>query len=325
MITLLSVIHAEGHDPFRNLALESALMEDVREGELILYLWQNADTVVVGRNQNIRMECDLQQMKEDGVTVVRRPSGGGAVFHDLGNLNFSFIAKDADYDEGRQTETVLEALWEAGIPAERSGRNDLLAEGKKFSGSAYSHTGGASCHHGTLLISSDLSRLPRYLRPDPLKLKTHGVSSVRSRVTDLNAFVTDLTPERMSGLLIRACEKKCGLTAVRRDAPDTGRVAFWEDRLRSRDWLYGREPSYDTVLEERFSWGGIRMELSVRKGVIRETAVWSDAMDPDTVEDVADALRDCLFLPSAMTERLEKLKQNEMIRDLIRWIPETEK
>ncbi len=324
MIQTLFVVRGSGTDPFRNLALESTLLETVSEGQMILYLWQNRDTVVIGRNQNIWKECNLSEIREDGVTVVRRPSGGGAVFHDLGNLNFTFIVKDGDYDEARQTGVILDAVRLCGISAERSGRNDLLVEGYKFSGNAYYHSRGASFHHGTLLIRSDLDRVARYLNPDPLKLKFHGVDSVHRRVTDLCDYRSELTVEEMGRAIVGSCENEYLVKSVVCPEPDPVRIRELEELFRSRQWLYGKNPGFDRSLEHRFSWGGVRLEFRVKAGKICDPAVWTDAMDHTLSERLELVLNGSMFLPEEMADRIRSAGDDRMIRDLISWVKEEE-
>ena len=165
MIRRLLVCRSGGTDPYENLALEEALLSRVGEGELILYLWQNARTVVIGRNQNPWKECRTALLAKEGGHLARRLSGGGAVFHDLGNLNFTFLMSAEDYDLPRQLTVIERACQSLGIPAQRSGRNDLLAEGRKFSGNAFYKHNGKAYHHGTLMVDVDLEKVQRYLSP----------------------------------------------------------------------------------------------------------------------------------------------------------------
>ena len=161
MIDRLQVYESEGFDPYRNLAIEQHLLETVLGGCCLLYLWRNERTVVIGRNQNAWAECRTTLLSEEGGRLARRLSGGGAVYHDLGNLNFTFLMRTEDYDLDRQLNVIQTACRLGGIETERSGRNDLLADGRKFSGNAFYRHEGRSYHHGTLLVDTDMNRMVR--------------------------------------------------------------------------------------------------------------------------------------------------------------------
>ena len=189
MINNIAVYESTTYDPYYNLALEKYLLESVTPDTCILYLWQNENTVVIGRNQNPWAECSVSCLEEDHVKLARRLSGGGAVFHDLGNLNFTFLVSEENYDLDRQL-SVIEAMCHTfKISAERSGRNDILVEGKKFSGNAFYNSKGRSYHHGTLLVNADMQKMPRYLNPSKAKLA--------AKDTDTQGklpFLTTITP-----------------------------------------------------------------------------------------------------------------------------------
>ena len=173
-------------NPHYNLAVEEYLFR--HETDDVCMLWQNAHTVVIGKNQNAFVEVDVDALQRDGVHLARRITGGGAVYHDLGNVNFSFISANSaetGLDFARFTAPIIKALASLGVHAELSGRNDLLLDGQKFSGNAQYSANGRTLHHGTLLFDADLAVLARYLRPDEEKLKSKGIKSVRSRVTNL--------------------------------------------------------------------------------------------------------------------------------------------
>ncbi len=177
-----------GTDPYINLAIERCLFEFADENTAILYLWQNDNTIVIGRNQDVYSECRADEFKACGGQIARRMSGGGAVYHDLGNLNFSIITVKASDSEQAYLDVILCMAEKLGIKAEFSGRNDIVYNGRKFSGSAVYDDGEKVCCHGTVLVCSDIEKMT-YLTPKREKLKRHGVESVRSRV--MNLCVTD--------------------------------------------------------------------------------------------------------------------------------------
>lgn len=297
MIEDLRVITAHGTDPYSNLATEEYLLSAVRPGQCILYLWQNQRTVVIGRNQNAEDECRIHLLESDDGHLARRLSGGGAVYHDLGNLNFTFLVTDRDYDVERQTQVILEAVRSVGIDAEKNGRNDLTVDGKKFSGHAYYRTGGKNYHHGTLMISVDPAPLERYLNVSPEKLRARGVRSVRSRVGNLADWKPDLTVAEMKGALIRAAEAIYGITSVPLpvESLDAARIEALHAKFASREWNYGASRPLEQRRSARFNWGTVRVDFTVKKGVIVDVALWSDGLDADYLRAVPAALRGIPF------------------------------
>jgi lipoate-protein ligase (EC 6.-.-.-) len=200
-MSTLRLLISESYDPWFNLAVEECIFRQMPATQRVLFLWRNADTVVIGRAQNPWKECNTRRMEEDNVRLARRSSGGGAVFHDLGNTCFTFMAGKPEYDKTISTSIVLTALNVLGVTAEASGRNDLVvktAEGdRKVSGSAYRETRDRGFHHGTLLLNADLSRLANYLNPDKKKLQAKGITSVRGRVANLVELLPGITHEKI--------------------------------------------------------------------------------------------------------------------------------
>lgn len=317
----LFVLSTEQTDPYHNLALEEVLLHQVRPGQCILYLWQNRHTVVIGRNQNAESECRVAALEADGGRLARRLSGGGAVYHDLGNLNFTFLVPTAGYDVDRQTQVILQAVRRLGVPAEKSGRNDLTVDGKKFSGHAYYHTGDKSYHHGTLMLNVDKEALGKYLNPSPLKLKAKGVPSVRSRVANLEEYVPGLTVQTLKEALTAAFGTVYGLPVrpLPEGAVDGGRVEAGRARFASPAWLYRAAHPLEHCGEGRFDWGTARLEFSSKDGVITEAALWSDGLDADFLEQVPTLLRGCPQDVPAVRKRLQAAETGRegMIEDLI--------
>ena len=312
MIKRLQICESSGFDPHYNIALEKYLLETVPEGTCILYLWQNKNTVVIGRNQNAWVECRTGLLEQEGGKLARWLSGGGAVFHDLGNLNFTFLMHQEDYDLDRQFDVILTACRSLGIRAEKSGRNDLLAEGYKFSGNAFYHSQGRAYHHGTLLIDADMDRLTRYLTPTKAKLEAKGVSSVRSRVTNLKQLRSDLTCDMMKRHVEQAFSLVYGLEAVHtiltQEAIDKiARDAQW---LGSWDWCYGPRLPFSFACEDRFIWGGIQLQMQVESGHVQRADVYSDAMDWSLAQTVSASLTGCRFTSEDMCRALSAQLDN---------------
>lgn len=298
---------AQGTDPYQNLAAEKYLLETLGEKELILYLWQNAHTVVIGKNQNAWAECRCALLQEEGGKLARRSSGGGAVYHDLGNLNFTFLCNEADHDLQLQFQTIKKACALAGIETELSGRNDLLAGGKKFSGNAFYHSKGKTYHHGTLLIDTDPEKLARYLTPPKAKLQAKGVQSVRSRVVNLKELAPDLSIEKMKGYMVRAFEETYGDAAFLLPPIPRENLDPHARELADPTYLFGASPACDIALEERFDWGSIQLNIAVQKGRITATTVYTDAMDHALADRLQTALVGQPFEAEALNKALADL------------------
>ncbi len=305
MIDKLFLLEGEGCDPHENLAAEELLLRRTGDGCCTLYLWQNRNTVVIGRNQNPWKECRTGLLEREGGRLARRLSGGGAVFHDLGNLNFTFLLPDRDFDEARQTEVVRRALLSLGIPAEKSGRNDLLAGGRKFSGSAYYRHEGRAYHHGTLLVDADLDKLDRYLAPSPAKLRAKGVDSVRSRVGNLRELEPTLTVPILKAALAAALREVFDLPCERLSPAslEGEELRALTARNRSWEWNYGRPLPFDFACEERFPWGELRLELRVESGLVRSARIYTDAMDWSLAPRLEKALPGCRFDRAELSSR----------------------
>ena len=213
MINELKYYISKETDPYINLAVEKYLLDNVSENCCILYLWQNENTVVIGKNQNPWAECRCELSESEGVKIARRLSGGGAVYHDLGNLNFTFISSSVNLDVSKNAAIIVAACRMAGIKCELSGRNDILANGRKFSGNAFYNSHGKSYHHGTLLVSSDKTKLQKYLTPPLSKLESKGVKSVKARVINLSELSENITIKSMTAFMLKAFEDSYVLAA----------------------------------------------------------------------------------------------------------------
>ncbi len=320
MVERLSVYESDGTDPYRNLAIEEFLTYHVQPSECILYLWQNQQTVVIGKNQNAWKECNIELLEAEGGRLARRTSGGGAVFHDLGNLNFSFCVRAEDYSVERQSEVILRAVRSLGIPAQRTGRNDIVSDGRKFSGNAFLKSKGCCCHHGTLLIGVDQAQMMRYLNVSPEKLRSKGVDSVRARTVNLRELLPELTVPQMKEALIQAFgwvygDKKAGagisgqaLLQVASDRLDWEEITQYEQRLSSWEWRYGRKIPFDYVMSQRFSWGEIELRFHVNGGVIEDMQVYSDAMEEQLARRLEVCWKGCTYQKDALLAHLNDVR-----------------
>lgn len=272
-------------------------------------------TVVIGRAQNPWKECNTRRMEEDGVTLARRSSGGGAVFHDLGNSCFTFMAGKPEYDKSISTAIVLDALTRLGVEAFASGRNDLLVatpDGeRKVSGSAYRETHDRGFHHGTLLLDADLGRLANYLNPDPKKLAAKGISSVRSRVANLCELLPGIDHQQVSEALQEAFFSHYGERVPPEhispeQMPDLPGFADTFARQRSWEWNFGHAPAFSHQLDERFGWGGVELHFDVEKGVIGRAQIFSDSLDPAPLDALAARLPGTAYRADALDDLLRQ-------------------
>lgn len=304
-------------DPYHNLAIEKHLFDTVPADGCLLYLWQNEHTVVIGRNQNPWEECRCALLEEEGGKLARRLSGGGAVYHDIGNLNFTFLCPTDCYDLDKQLQVIQTACRMAGIDTTLSGRNDILADGRKFSGNAFYHSHGHSYHHGTLLINADMQRVARYLTPAKAKLESKGVKSVRSRVVNLRELAPTLTVDAMTTYMTAAFEQVYGLPLTERQQIDREAVKQLADAYSSWDFLYGKPMPFTLACDGRFPWGQVALRLQVRDGIIRDAQVFTDAMDWQLAEQLQTALVGCRLTAQDITAALPSAVADD-IGDLIK-------
>lgn len=291
-------------------------------------------TVVIGRAQNPWKECNTRRMEEDNIRLARRSSGGGAVFHDLGNTCFTFMAGKPAYDKSISTNIVLNALQALGATAEASGRNDLVvktAEGdRKVSGSAYRETLDRGFHHGTLLLNADLSRLANYLNPDQKKLQAKGITSVRGRVANLVELLPGITHAQICDAIRDAFFAHYGeeveAEIISPDkTPDLPNFAETFARQSSWEWNFGQAPAFSHLLDERFSWGGVELHFDVEKGHITRTQVFTDSLNPAPLEALGVRLQGCLYRADMLQQACDALivdfpEQEKELRELSAWI-----
>ena len=311
-------------DPRFNLAREQYLFEEEpRKGPWFLF-WQNDNAIIVGRNQNTETELDGDYTRARGIRVVRRTTGGGAVYHDLGNLNFTLIAEgrsSAELDLHLFCQPVAAALKRLGVPVELGGRNDMLIDGKKFSGSSQRIWKGRVLHHGTLLFDSDLTVLSRALRVPPDKLLQKGVASVRGRVTNIKDYLPQAAAlEDFWGLLADEMFGGKAPPPYRFTQKDLDRIQeIKASRYDNWEWNYGQSPEYGVKKEARVEGcGKLELQLRVTKGRIAGCRIYGDFFGSRDSAEVEQALLGCPLEETAVEKALEPLPVWEYFHNLTR-------
>jgi len=303
-------------NPWFNLAVEDVIFRKMDPFHRVLFVWRNAETVVIGRAQNPWRECNIERMKKDNIKLARRQSGGGAVFHDLGNTNFTFMAGKPEYDKSISTQIVIDALKPFDINAIANGRNDLVVEEgeiiRKFSGSAYREAKDRGFHHGTLLLSADLSRLANYLTPNPKKLAAKGITSVKSRVTNLNVLKPNINHDMINDALVHAYlnyyQEQVDIEYI---SPESvSNLPGLEDTFKlysSWEWNYGHTPEFTHSMDERFNWGSVEVCLNIMKGQIADVKIYTDSLDPSPFEQLAILLNNCEYNQLDIADKIKKI------------------
>ena len=312
----LQVIISTQYDPFLNRAVEAYLVDHQEEDTVTMYLWKNQQTVVIGYNQNPYSECNVRMLLDEGGHVMRRGTGGGAVYHDLGNINFSFVASRKNYDVRRQLSVIQDALQNYGLETEISGRNDLTYQGRKFSGNAFSK-GNNNLHHGTILIKTDGEKMMRYLTVNQAKLQKHGVKSVSSRVINLSEAVPELTSENIKEPLIRSFAKIYGDTPTMRDFETLSQneeVQATAKRISSFNFLFARWEHFQTTKCAQFDWGAVEISLHINEAenIIHDIQIASDCLDTETITQAEQLLKGCSTLQAPQFDN-----SNAILNDII--------
>ena len=300
------LVISEERNPYYNLALEEELLKTVRNDETILYLWQNDKTVVIGRNQNPYLECNIDYMNENNIFLARRISGGGAVFHDLANLNFTFVTKEENVDLEKQMKVLKLAVEGFGLKVEFSGRNDLLVNGRKFSGHAFYNEDGNYFHHGTLMVNVNVNILGDVLNPSELKLKSKGIKSVKSRVINLNELNNEITIESLKIYLEKAFEKVYGKISEKDIYNANLKIPKFYEKYKNPLWNFGESPKYDVILEEKLSIGNIQVNLNIEDGIVKEGNIHSDTLKKIDFKNIKEKLIGEIFLKDNILNIIRK-------------------
>lgn len=309
-------------DPRYNLAFEEFVLTHRTEGEYLM-LWQNENTVVVGQNQNTEEEIDRAFVEAHGITVVRRTTGGGAVYHDLGNLNYSFITDSGDAEQitmTRFTQPVVAALQGLGLQAEAAGRNDILVEGKKVSGTAQRLVGSRILYHGTMLFDSDPSMVAGALRADPAKFQSKSSKSVRSRIGNIRSFLRqDMTLPAFWDYLKQTLAQGGELQEEHLTPEELEEVRRLRDeKYATWEWTYGRSPKYTMTNRRKWDGGILEPRIAVEEGHITQAAFFGDFLSLTSLEPLTEALKGCLFRQEEMGQVLSRFPLEQYFGSITR-------
>ncbi|MFS0779016.1 lipoate--protein ligase [Neobacillus sp. 3P2-tot-E-2] len=297
-------------DPRINLAIEEYALKNLDINETYLLFYINEPSIIIGKNQNSVEEINTEYVESNGIHVVRRLSGGGAVYHDLGNLNYSFITKDdgeSFHNFRKFTEPVIAALEQMGVNAELSGRNDILAEGRKISGNAQFSTRGRMFTHGTLLFNSEMDHIVSALRVKKDKIESKGIKSVRSRVANISEFLSEkLTIKEFRSALLKFIFQEKEITEYVLTNEDWEKIhQLSKERYQNWDWNYGKSPKFNLQHSHRFPVGQIDVRLEVDKGVIENCKIYGDFFGVGDVSDIENKLKHVRYEKSKLEASLK--------------------
>ncbi|MBY6273776.1 MAG: lipoate--protein ligase [Bacillaceae bacterium] len=298
-------------DPRINLAIEEYALKHLDIDKTYLLFYINRPSIIIGRNQNTIEEINTDYVEKNDIIVVRRLSGGGAVYHDLGNLNFSFITKDdgdSFHNFRKFTEPVIRALNKLGVKAELQGRNDIVVDGRKVSGNAQFSTGGRMFSHGTLLLNTELENVAKALKVKKEKIESKGIKSVRSRVANISEFLPEpMTIEEFRSFLLKNIfegeEKIPEYVLTEKDWEKIDEIS--RNRYQKWEWNYGKSPKFNIQHSKRFPIGSIDVRLEVDKGIIQNCKIYGDFFGVGDVADIEKRLTGVRYDREAMAEALK--------------------
>ncbi len=299
-------------DPRINLAIEEYALKNLNINETYLLFYINEPSIIIGKNQNTIEEINTEYVESNGIHVVRRLSGGGAVYHDKGNLNFSFITKDdgdSFHNFRKFTEPVVKALQSLGVNAELSGRNDLLAEGRKISGNAQFSTKGRMFSHGTLLFDSEMDHIVSALKVRKDKIESKGIKSVRSRVANITEFLKEkMDIEEFKRIILAYLfdgeENIQEYVLTEKDWENIH--ALSKERYQNWDWNYGKSPKFNLQHSHRFPVGQVDVRFDVAKGIIKNCKIYGDFFGVGDVSDIENKLTGLRYDRSELEKALEE-------------------
>ncbi|HDG8777389.1 TPA: lipoate--protein ligase [Staphylococcus aureus] len=310
-------------DPTLNLAMEEYVLKNLPAEESYFLFYINRPSIIVGKNQNTIEEVNQTYIDAHNIDVVRRISGGGAVYHDTGNLNFSFITDDdgnSFHNFQKFTEPIVQALQSLGVNAELTGRNDIQVGQAKISGNAMVKVKNRMFSHGTLMLNSDLGEVQNALKVNPAKIKSKGIKSVRKRVANIQEFLNDpLEIEEFKKIILKTIFGEAEVEEYKLTDEDWENIEkLSNDKYRTWEWNYGRNPKYNFEREEKFEKGFVQIKFDVKRGKIEHAKIFGDFFGVGDVTDLENALVGCLHDFEHIEEALSEYDLNHYFGDIDR-------
>ena len=309
---------SDSQNPAFNIASEEYLLKNYDEDFFILYC--NTPVLVVGKHQNTLAEINLEQTNQENIPVIRRLSGGGTVFHDLGNLNYCFIKKGKLVDFQKYSQPIIDTLQKLGVDAKFEGKSDLTIEGKKFSGNASHVYRNKVMQHGTMLFSSDLKRLNQLLKVNPLKFKDRGVRSIRSRVTNISDYLSSpLSIEEFANLIINNIKQEfCDATEfVLSDQDKLHIESLMKEKYENWEWNYGYSPNYKFEKLSNFPNGSIlEVRMKIEKGIIKNVDLDGNCILFDQINTFENEIRNKYHSKNTIEQTLKDTNINLYFKNI---------
>lgn len=312
-------------DPTLNLAMEEYVLKNMLKDDSYFLFYVNRPSIIIGKNQNTIEEVNQPYIDEHGIDVVRRISGGGAVYHDTGNLNFSFVTDDdgnSFHNFKKFTEPIVEALQSLGVDADMSGRNDIQVGSAKISGNAMVKVKDRMFSHGTLMLNSELNEVQNALKVNPAKIKSKGIKSVRSRVANISEFLDEpLDIDRFKEIILKTIFGEATQVEEYILTDDDWKKIeqLSNEKYRTWEWNYGRNPKYNFEREEKFEKGFVQIKLDVKKGRIEHAKIFGDFFGEGDITELENALEGTMHEFDSIEEALSNYDIYHYFGDIERY------